>query len=159
MTVSAGSLHAATGPARGRAPPFRLTAPDPLELDIHEACAAALDRLLAPPAMWCCYPAGGIELTAAQVAKYGRLGLKRGMPDLFLFFEGLWGIELKRRGGTLSKTRVVRSRRGSPRVLVGQEETFPALIASGGFQDIAIVTSADEMLAQLTAWGIPLRGR
>jgi hypothetical protein len=44
-------------------------------------------------------------------------------------------------------------------VLVGQEETFPALIASGGFRDIAIVTSVDEMLAQLTAWGIPLSGR
>jgi hypothetical protein len=53
----------------------------------------------------------------------------------------------------------VRTRRGSPRVLVGQEETFPALIASGGFRDIAIVTNIDEMLAQLTAWGIPLRGR
>jgi len=159
MTVSAGSLHAATGPARGRAPPFRLTAPDPLELDIHEACAAALDRLLAPPAMWCCYPAGGIELTAAQVAKYGRLGLKRGMPDLFIFFEGLWGIELKRRGGTLSKTRVVRTRRGSPRVLVGQAETFPLLIASGGFQDIGIAHSVEEMLEFCRYWEIPLRGR
>jgi hypothetical protein len=40
-----------------------------------------------------------------------------------------------------------------------QEETFPALIASGGFRDIAIVTSVDETLAQLTDWGIPLRGR
>jgi hypothetical protein len=44
-------------------------------------------------------------------------------------------------------------------LLVGHEETFPALIASGGFRDIAIVTSVDEMLAQLTDWGIPLRGR
>ena len=48
---------------------------------------------------------------------------------------------------------------GIPAVLVGDEETFPALIASGGFRDIAIVTNDDEMLAQLTAWGIPLRGR
>jgi hypothetical protein len=44
-------------------------------------------------------------------------------------------------------------------VLVGQEETFPALIASGGFRDIAIVTTVDELLARCTAWGIPLRGR
>jgi hypothetical protein len=33
------------------------------------------------------------------------------------------------------------------------------LIASGGFRDIAIITSVDEMLAQCTAWNIPLRGR
>jgi hypothetical protein len=33
------------------------------------------------------------------------------------------------------------------------------LIVSGGFRDIAIATSVDEMLAQLAAWGIPLRGR
>ena len=142
-----------------RPSPFRLEAPDPLEVDIHEACAAALDRLLAPPAMWACYPAGAVELTAAQHARYVRMGLKRGMPDILIFYRGLWGIEFKRRGGRLSKTRVVRTRRGSPRVLVGQEETFPALIASGGFRDIAIVTTVDELLAHCTAWGIPLRGR
>ena len=109
--------------------------------------------------MWACYPAGAVELTAAQHARYARMGLKRGMPDILIFPRGLWGIEIKRRGGRLSKTRIVRTRRRSPRVLVGQEETFPALIASGEFRDIAIVTSVDEMLAQLTAWGIPLRGR
>ena len=142
-----------------RPSPFRLQAPDPLELDIHEVCASALDRLLAPPAMWACYPAGAVELTAAQHTRYARMGLKRGMPDILIFHRGLWGIEIKRRGGRLSKTRIVRTRRGSPRVLVGQEETFPALSASGGFRDIASVTSVHEMLAHLTAWGIPLRGR
>jgi hypothetical protein len=102
-----------------RPAPFRLQAPDPLELDIHEVCASALDRPLAPPAMWACYPAGAVELTAAQHARYARMGLKRGMPDILIFHRGLWGIEIKRRGGRLSKTRVVRTRRGSPRVLVG----------------------------------------
>jgi hypothetical protein len=91
---------------------FRLQAPEPLEL---EACANALERLLAPPAMWCCYPAGAVELTAAQHARYARMGLKRGMPDILIFHAGLWGIEIKRRGGRLSKTRVVRTRRGSLR--------------------------------------------
>ena len=68
-------------------------------------------------------------------------------------------VELKRQGGRLSKTRIVRTRRGAPRVLVGQEETFPALIASGGFRAIAIAHSVDELLAQCVAWRIPLRGR
>jgi hypothetical protein len=107
----------------------------------------------------CCHPAGAVELSPAQVARYASLGLKRGMPDLFIFFEGLWGIELKRRGGAPSKTRVVRTRRGSPRVLVGQEETFPALIASGGFQDIGIAHSVEEMLELCRYWEIPLLGQ
>jgi hypothetical protein len=64
------------------------------------------------------------------------------MLDILIFHRGLWGIEIKRRGGRLSKMRIVRTRRGSPRVLVGQAETFPALIASGGFRDIAIVHAA-----------------
>jgi hypothetical protein len=109
--------------------------------------------------MWCTYPAGAVELTSAQHTRYARLGLKRGMPDIFLFYRGLYGVELKCQGGRLSKTRIVRTRRGAPRVLVGQEETFPALIASGGFRAIAIAHSVDELLAQCVAWRIPLRGR
>lgn len=139
--------------------PFRLRRPEPLELDVHEARARALDRLLAPPAMWCCYPAGGTELSAQQWSRYARMGLKRGMPDIFIFYRGLWGIELKRRGGKLSKTRIVRTRQGSPRVLVGQEETFSALLASNGFREIAIAHSVDEMLDHVERWHIPLRGR
>jgi hypothetical protein len=140
-------------------PRFRLAPEDPLEVDIHEQCARVLDRVLAPPAMWCCYPAGGTELSQQQWARYARMGLKRGMPDLFVFYAGLWGIELKRRGGQLSKTRVVRTKRGTSRVLTGQEEVFPALLRSGGFRDIAVAHSVEEVLDQLDRWQIPLRGR
>jgi hypothetical protein len=138
---------------------FRLAPDDPLEVDIHEQCARVLDRVLAPPAMWCCYPAGGTELSPQQWARYARMGLKRGMPDLFVFYAGLWGIELKRRGGQLSKTRVVRTKRGSPRMLAGQEDVFAALLRSGGFREIAIAHSVEEVLHLLDAWGVPLRGR
>ena len=86
-----------------RPAPFRLQAPDRLSSTIHEVCASALARLLAPPAMWACYPAGAVELTAAQHARYARMGLKRGMPDILIFHRGLWGIEIKRRGGRLSR--------------------------------------------------------
>jgi hypothetical protein len=78
------------GPAPlGMSARFRLLPDDPLEVDIHDQCARVLDRLLAPPAMWCCYPAGGTELSPQQWARYARMGLKRGMPDLFVFYDGL----------------------------------------------------------------------
>jgi hypothetical protein len=140
-----------------RAIPFRLKTPDPLEADIHEACARALDRLLLPPAMWFTYPAGAAELSPQQMAAYSRIGLKRGLPDIWVLHNGTYCVELKRRGGRLSKTRVARTRRGAPRILVGQVDVFPQLLASGGVADIAIVHSVDEMLAQLGRWKIPVR--
>ena len=136
---------------------FRLTPEIVAERDIHESCAAVLDRLLCPPAMWFTYPAGAAQLSPQQMARYSRIGLKRGMPDLWFLFRGVYAIELKRAGGSLSKTHIGRTRRGSPRVLVGQEDTFPALLASGGVQDIAIAHSVDEMLDALDRWQIPLR--
>jgi hypothetical protein len=137
--------------------PFKLTSLEPLEVDIHEACAQALDRLLLPPTMWFTYPAGAAELSPQQMARYSRIGLKRGLPDIWLLHAGVYCIELKRRGGSLSKTRVGRTRRGAPRVLVGQEEIFPLLIATGAVEAIAVCSSVDEVLAQLARWQIPLR--
>lgn len=135
---------------------FRLTAPIPLERDVHKACARALDRLLLPPAKWTTFPAGVTVLSPQQFARYSELGMKRGWPDLMIAYGAMWGIEIKRVGGTLSKTRIVRTRRGSPRILDGQVDTFPQLIESGGFADIAICHSVEEMLDQLTRWHIPL---
>jgi hypothetical protein len=144
--------------SRDKAPRFKLTAPEPLEVDIHQACAEALDKLLLPPAVWACYPAGATQLTAQQVARYSRLGLKRGWPDLIIIFDGrIFGLELKRKGGRLSKTRVSRTRRGSPRILDGQKDVFKRLAAAG--MTIAVAHSVDEMLAQLARWDIPLRAR
>lgn len=136
---------------------FKLTAPEPLERDIHTACADALDKLLLPPAMFCCYPAGAAQLSPQQQARYTRVGLKRGFPDLLIFYKLVWGLEIKRQGGVLSKTRVTRTRRGTLRVLHGQEEIFPKLIATEAFGDIAIIRSVEEMITQLRAWNIPLR--
>jgi hypothetical protein len=72
-------------------------------------------------------------------------------------YKSMYGLEVKRHGGKLSQTRIVRTRRGAPRILEGQEEVFPKLIASGAFTDIATVRSVDEMLAQLRRWNIPIR--
>src|SRR6201989_1538845 len=112
---------------------FRLPYPDPYEQDIHESVAAALDRLLEPPATWCCYPAGHIQLSAAEAARLIRCGLKRSFPDILIFYKQVYGLELKRYGSKLSKTRIVRTRRGSPRELIGQEEMFPKLLSTGAF--------------------------
>jgi hypothetical protein len=91
------------------------------------------------------------------MARLTRHGLKRGLPDIWILYSAVYCIELKRRGGSLSKTRVARTRRGSPRVLEGQEEVFPRLIETGAVEAIAVCTSVDEVLAQLARWGIPLR--
>lgn len=137
--------------------PFRLTAAIPDERSIHETCAALLDRLLLPPAMWFAYPAGVIELRADQVARLVRFGLKRALPDIWILHFGVYCIELKVPGGKLSKSRVGRTSRGSPRFLIGQEESFPLLLATGAIRAIAVCTGPEEMLAQCRKWGVPLR--
>ena len=138
--------------------PFRLRPPVPLERDIHENCARVLDTMLLPPALWFTYPAGAAQLSPAQQARYSRIGLKRGLPDIFVLHGYVYGIELKRPGsGRLSRSRIVRTRRGSPYVLLGQEEMFERLVAAG-VREIAIATSVTEMLGHLERWRIPLRG-
>lgn len=136
--------------------PFRLTPFVPPEDELHVSVADALDRLLLPPAEWASYPAGHIALSGQQAAKLARIGLKRNWPDVLVLHGALYGIELKRPGGRLSKTRTVRTRRGSLRVVEGQRETFPRLEAAG--MKLAICETIDAVLAQLSTWGIPLRG-
>jgi hypothetical protein len=139
--------------------PFRLRPPVPLERDIHEACARCLNLMLLRPAEWWPYPAGASQLSPQQQARHSRIGLKRGLPDLWFLHEGrLYCIELKRpKTGRLSKTTITYTKSGSPYVLVGQEEMFKRLLAAG-VREIAIATSVTEMLGHLERWRIPLRG-
>jgi hypothetical protein len=95
-------------------------------------------------------------LSPQQAARHIEIGLKRGLPDIFVIHGGLYGIELKRPGGKLSKTRIGRTKRGSPRMLAGQVEVFGLLLAAG-MRDIAVCHSVEEMLATLQRWQIPLR--
>jgi len=138
--------------------PFRLRAPDMDEDTLHACVKDALDTLLIPPAEWTTMPAGGYGLSAAAAGRLARLGLKRGWPDLILVHAArVYGIELKTRTGRLSKTRIVRTRRGGPRVLVGQEEMHPRLEAAG--MPIAVCRSLDDVLLALRKWRVPLRAR
>jgi hypothetical protein len=134
---------------------FRLQAPVTPEQDLHESVADALDKLLLPPAEWTCFPAGSVPLPPQFAAKLARMGLKRGWPDVLILNGQIYGLELKRRGGRLSRTRLVRTRRGGLRELAGQEEVFPRLEAAG--MTIGVCRSVDEVLALLAAWGVPLR--
>jgi hypothetical protein len=134
---------------------FRLTPPVAPEAELQEAVAQALDLLLLPPAAWCAYPAGHIRLTGQQAAKLTRIGLKRSWPDLLILHGVLHGVELKRPGETLSRTRAVRTRRGRLRIVEGQRDAFPKLELAG--MKIATCDSVDAVLAQIAAWGIPLR--
>jgi hypothetical protein len=138
---------------------FRLTAPEPPERELQQAIVEKLDLLLMPSTFWFSAAIGACQLSRQQAAALNRAGVRRGLPDLFFVHQGrLYGIELKVRGGQLSKTRVVRTRRGSPRILVGQVDRFAELEAAG-MPPIAICRSADEVIAQITRWGIPVRGR
>jgi hypothetical protein len=142
--------------SRDARPRFRLTAPEPSELDLHAAAASTLRTLVLPPAMWWTNPIGHIQLSGAQMARLARIGTKAGLPDIFLLHGGLYGIEIKAKGGRLSQTRIARAKSGALRVVDGQVETFERLLEAGA-ADIAVVTSLGELLATLHRWRIPLR--
>lgn len=136
---------------------LRLAAPMPPEADLQADVARALDMLILPPAQWTTFPAGHVQLPKAAAAKLARMGLKRGWPDVLVLHGTLYGIELKRPGGRLSKTRTVRTRRGALRVLDGQEDTFPRLETAG--MRIAICETVEGVLEALDQWNIPMRRR
>lgn len=135
--------------------PFKLLAPMTPEDDLHVSIAQLLEVVVRLPAMWTCFPAGNVPLPPQYAAKLARMGLKRGWPDFLVLHEWMHGIELKRADGKLSKTRMVRTKRGALRVLEGQEDVFPKLMAAGML--IEVCRTPDEVMAALCKWGIPLR--
>jgi hypothetical protein len=140
-----------------RSPRFRLTPPQVSETSLQEQVAKTLDVLLMPPAFWCAYPSGHIQLPPAAGAALLRCGLKRGIPDLLVFYGGrTYGIELKLPGRHLSKDRFVRSKRsGALRFVAGQSSVHPLLQAAG--MQIDIAHDVGEVLALLDRWQIPTR--
>jgi hypothetical protein len=139
--------------ATTKARPFRLTPPLTPEQDLHEQVARILDLELSPPVEWTTFPAGSVPLPPAYAAKLSRMGLKPGWPDILILHRRLFGIELKRQGGALSQTRLVRTRLGRLRTVVGQADVFPRLIEAG--MAVAVCRSADDVLQALDAWAIP----
>jgi hypothetical protein len=135
---------------------MKLTPPRQSETELHKSVARALDMLLLPPACFTCFPAGNVPLPPQFAAKLYLMGLKRGWPDFLVIHDGhVYGIELKAKGGALSKTKMVRTKRGTLKLVEGQSDVFPRLEAAG--MRIAVCRSVDEVLAALQAWGVPLR--
>ena len=136
--------------------PFKLMADLAPEADTQAAVFDAFDVLLLPPAFAWAMPIGHIKLTPAQAARLKRIGTKPGLPDIMVAYGGaVFGIELKRPGQGLSRTRHHRTKRGAIIEVPGQCEVFPKLIASG--MRIAVCTSVDDVLRALAGWNIPIR--
>jgi hypothetical protein len=140
---------------RPKRPRLKLVAPVVPEDELHVAVAELLDFALLPPAMWTCFPAGNVPLPPEYAAKLARMGLHSGWPDFLLVHRGVFGIELKTANGVLSRTRMVRTRRGGLREIPGQATVFPKLVAAG--MCIAVCRSLDEVLGALRDWQVPLR--
>jgi hypothetical protein len=153
MTAAAPSARASR-----RAVPLKLTCPVVDETSLHATVARALKLMLLPPAMWTTLPIGHVLLTGQQAAKFARLGVSAGWPDVLVLHAGrIHGVELKRERGRLSRTRLVRTRKGGPRMIDGQVEIFPRLAAAG--MTIHVCETADAVLDALAAAGVPVRRR
>jgi hypothetical protein len=149
-------LHADSAARGAPSPRLRLTRPSPKEGELHEAVAKLLGFGLLMPAEWTCFPAGNVELDARSASKLFRYGLKRGWPDFIIVFGGrVHGLELKRRGEELSKSRWVRSKKGGLRWVEGQDTVHPRLEDAG--MRLGVCDSIDSVIATLKAWGLPLR--
>jgi hypothetical protein len=123
--------------------PFRLTAPIPIEDDLHAAVADALRVLLPRDAVLNTW-----ELRNASSAREGarrkRLGALPGWPDLGVFWQRrVVLIELKR------------ERRG---VLSPAQRALHPRLAAAGFP-VSICRTVVEALDAVSARGVPLRGR
>jgi hypothetical protein len=135
---------------------LRLVPPAQPEQALHEAVAKLLVVGVLPGTEWTHFPAGSMPLDARWAAKLYRMGLKRGWPDfLILHATRLHGLELKRRGGELSRSHYVRTKTGALRWIEGQDEVLPRLEIAGA--KIAVCDSLDGVIAALRGWHIPLR--
>jgi hypothetical protein len=79
----------------------------PKEFSIHCMVADDLRRFCAPDWRWTHFPAGEAR-TAATGARLKRMGTQAGWPDFILLDPDgrFYGLELKRRGNTLSDTQL-----------------------------------------------------
>jgi hypothetical protein len=111
------------------------------EDDLHLCVADFLRAALGSDVLWTTVPLGGGGRTRGALLK--AMGALAGLPDLmFLFDRRAFFIELKTQDGELSGA---------------QRETHARLKA--GNYDVAVCRSVEEVVAQLRAWGIPMRGR
>lgn len=79
--------------AGARAPSVKVVA---TEDELHRSVAMFLDWMVLPPAVWTTFPAGWGKLGRATAGQLKASGLKPGMPDILVFYNGSTiGVELK----------------------------------------------------------------
>ena len=128
---------------KARAGPKRVKALEPSEDQLHRSVAEYLDWMLKEPACWSTFPSGGYLLGKAAAGRLKARGLKAGMPDILVFFDGRCiGIELKTRSGGLSDA---------------QKEMFPKLQAAG--IRVHVCRNLGDVTVVLRDSQVPLRGR
>lgn len=133
--------------------PFKLTALEPTEDELHQSAAELLDWLILPPAFYTTFPAGWGLLPKSTAARLKRCGLKPGMPDILVFdyfrmianriYPKVIGIELKR----------PKSGRASD-----DQREMHAKLAKVGV-DVYVCRTLDEIIQVLKDENIPLRAR
>lgn len=107
------------------------------EADLHRQVCDYLDLCLPTPDAWyTTFPADGGSLR-------GRIGLKRGVPDILIIYRGsaFW-IELKTARGRISDHQVLTAHK------LGEAGYGPAL-----------ARSLDDVVEAIGRWGIPVRGK
>jgi hypothetical protein len=104
------------------------------EADLHRQVCDYLGLALLPPAWFTTFPADG-------ATRRGRIGLKRGVPDILIVHDGrAYWIELKSRRGQVSND---------------QGWTILAIEAAGA--RAYVCRSLDDVIIGLRYWSIPIR--
>lgn len=116
----------------------RVIYPDnPKEDVIQRAVAQHLDLRAKQGVVWWHTPNGGYR-NAVEAARFKGQGVKAGVPDVIIFFEGqLYALELKAASGKLSQA---------------QKDMLSTLQANGA--RIAVAYSIDEAVIVLEQWGV-----
>ena len=121
--------------------PLRLRLTEPTEAQLHATVAQYLDWALMPPALYTTFPAGWGVLTKSTAGRLRGAGLKQGIPDILVWFNGFTlGIELKSYTGRLTPV---------------QSAMHEKLRAAG--VRVVVCNSLMEVIDALEMFSIPLR--
>ena len=111
------------------------------EIDLHRSVADYLNWMVLPPAVWTTFPAGWTAMRPGAAGRLRGCGLKAGMPDILVFYNGsTLGIELKALGGKPTPV---------------QRDMLGKLYTAG--VKVHVAHSIDDVHAHLVNHGIPLR--
>lgn len=113
----------------------------PTEHDIQRAVCLWLDKALLPGVVYWHTPNGGGR-SVVEGVRFKQAGVKAGIPDLLFLWGGLYGLELKKPGGSLSPAQIA---------------MHPRLLAAG-MPAVATCDSLEAARAVLRQWGLILPG-